>query len=109
MFGLIIFLLLLVILWPLIRFVAMLFMAKRQVNRMRDGFFGSQAKGNAPAQPQPRKKKIPNDVGEYVEYEEVDEEIANHYTGTHTVYHEEQVVDVKWSDIPRDEDFGEDD
>lgn len=52
--------------------------------------------------PRPRRqgKKIPGDVGEYVEFEEIS--TTYEYTGEAEASHfraEEQVVDIKWKDV----------
>lgn len=46
-----------------------------------------------------RGKKIPHDVGEYVEFEEINSSYEYHASDGSRFKVEEQVVDVKWKDI----------
>lgn len=63
--------------------------------RRRSFFSGGESK------PKPRRqgKKIPRDVGEYVEFEEISVSYESHGTDGSHFKAEEQIVDVKWTDI----------
>lgn len=59
-------------------------------------FFSGAAKKR---KPRSRGKKIPSDVGEYVEFEEFSSSFESHATEGSRFKAEEQIVDVKWKDI----------
>lgn len=107
LFGiLILFLLGYFIVWPLIRILLRVNDARRQYRDMMNGMFGGadprasrrEDKRRSEAR---RKKKIPDDTGEYVAFEEVacntgkksPQEPAADFVA------EQQIVDVEWEDI----------
>lgn len=110
-----IFLLIVFILWPVLKLGWRIWMQMRQVRRFMadpEGEMRRQAAKQArrqgagrysqAPQPQPKKKKITRDVGEYVEYTEVEvseEERNSAETDTASFKKEEQISDIKWVDI----------
>ncbi len=71
--------------------------ARKAYNRQQDDY-------DRQHQPEVRKKKIDPDVGEYVAFTDI--EVAQTTTDpadgstTTTVYHEQQITDIEWEDIP---------
>lgn len=69
----------------------------------RPGGFGRRRRREEPKQPEPKKKKIDPNIGEYVDYEEVG--TVSTYTettadkGSSRVVVEQQIVDAEWEDI----------
>lgn len=68
---------------------------KQQKRRSRPFFSGGEPK----AKPRRSGKKIPSDVGEYVEFEEFSSSYESHAADGSRFKAEEQIVDVKWTDI----------
>ena len=111
MVSLIILIVILIILWPLIKVFWSVFSQARRINRfMKDpmsAFSGGAAQDsgtyrrNTRTQPGRHKKKIGRDVGEYVDYVELEQtETSASTTGDNVKYRtEEQVTDIKWTDI----------
>lgn len=111
MISLILLIIILIILWPLIKFFWSVFSQARRINRfMKDpmsAFSGGTAQDNdaqrrnTHTQPRRHKKKIGRDVGEYVDYVELDPtEASASVSGDNVKYRtEEQVSDIKWTDI----------
>lgn len=64
--------------------------------KKRRSFFDG---GEPQRKPRRRGKKIPRDVGEYVEFEEFSSSFESSAADGSTFKAEEQVVDVKWKDI----------
>lgn len=86
-----------------------------QMRRQAEAAFGDGRQGGRQEQRRPeakaRRKKIGADVGEYVRFEELTEEaettVSDTDGGRRTETHvsvEEQVVDVEWEDLPKQED-----
>lgn len=111
MFGFILFILLLVILWPLLKMGWQLWSNVRKVKqfmadpaeyyRRQAASSGQQQAYTRPHQRQ-KSKKISHDVGEYVAFEEVETTTARRETdGTESVNYksESQVTDIEWEDI----------
>ena len=67
--------------------------AKKQ---RRSSFFSG---GEPKAKPRRQGKKIPRDVGEYVEFEEISASYERRGAAGSRFKAEEQIVDVKWKDI----------
>lgn len=91
--------------WPLVRVLLRVNAARRQYRDMMDGVFGARSASRGSSKPQPpkrRRKKIPDDTGEYVAFEEVACNVRNTArkpadTTDFTV--EQQIVDAEWEDI----------
>lgn len=105
MFGFILLIILCVILWPLIRLILAVTIVSHKARKMRNEFFGNGGERYRQPQPEPtvHKKKIPDDVGEYVRFEEINvtstRQTDSADNTTKTYVREEQVVDVEWTDI----------
>lgn len=67
----------------------------KQEKRRSSFFSGSESK----AKPRRRGKKIPSDVGEYVEFEEISASYESQSADGSRFKAEEQIVDVKWKDL----------
>ncbi len=115
MFGLLILLLILFLLWPLIK---VLWRTYVQVNRMRrfmadpagemrrqaEKAARNRSKTSSATPSAPRKeKKIPRDVGEYISYTEIEvseeQRRADGQRQSVSYTEEEQITDIKWVDI----------
>ena len=68
----------------------------KQQKRPRNPFFSSD---EPKAKPRRHGKKIPRDVGEYVEFEEFSSSYESHAADGSRFKAEKQIVDVKWTDI----------
>lgn len=64
--------------------------------KKRKPFFSQSSQKSKPRR---RGKKIPSDVGEYIEFEEFASSFESHATDGSRFKVEEQIVDVKWKDI----------
>ncbi|MCH5219250.1 MAG: hypothetical protein J1F20_01675 [Muribaculaceae bacterium] len=108
-------LILVLVVWlllPVIKVFWQLHKMRRNPKSFLDNLFGNfGAEGTRPKeerhQQQPKKgPKIPDDVGEYVQFEEVDVKVeesqyVNNDGSTTTRFKvEEQIVDVEWEDLP---------
>lgn len=109
-FFLILFILGLVIVWPVLKVALKIRRQYRQFNRMMNGEMpGSSDAGKksrrqhkAP-EPAVRKKKIDGSVGEYVEFEDIRVEAServNSDTASVKFKVEQQITDVEFEDLP---------
>lgn len=104
MLSFLLIILLVFVLWPLVTGMWRIWAQVRSMRRFMadpEGEMrrrsGSRADANAQT---PKKKKIARDVGEYVEFTEVESSYNNNTDGAPSSFiHEEQVTDVKWVDI----------
>lgn len=105
-------LILIFILIPIGRVFLAVYKAKRQTQRMWEQYnnnaqafrrqYQQRSRGySQPDQPQPKKKKIGRDVGEYVDFEEIagSSTTQTEQSNTHKEYHEQQVTDAEWEEI----------
>lgn len=103
-----------VIVWPMIKLATTVHSYQKNVRnafrsmndeaeRQRNRNYAENRRGGW-TRPQTKKKKITNDMGEYVEWEEVSvtestETTTSSNESAKTYTREEQVTDVKWEDI----------
>lgn len=82
---------------------------RKTYRQFRDGIFGEEANRQAESASERKKrsrpaKKIADDVGEYVEFEEISAAQKTEYThtdgsSTTKTIVEEQITDVEWEDV----------
>lgn len=92
-----------VVLTPFIRVYGAVRKARKQMNDFYGAMNGGGKSAQQQAEPLRREKKIDANVGEYVEFEEIEEnteqaeQTSSDYT--HKNYPTEQVEDAEWEDI----------
>ncbi len=97
-------LLLFFVIWPLVKGMLAIMRARRSARRFFDQFrqaAGASAGSSQPQKPEPPRKKINPEDGEFVAFEDLpaDSESTTH-TETYTeIRVEQQIVDVEWEDI----------
>lgn len=81
--------------------------AYRQAQDQYNQYYGASAGQNEPEQPKAPAKKIAQDIGEYIHFEEIEvssetttrKDVSGQTETTTKIRIEEQVVDVEWEDI----------
>ena len=114
MLAFILFLLILFVVWPLLRFGWTIYRVRRQyndtVNRARQAAREAEATRSSGGWASPRRKpskKVRPDEGEYVEWEEITESTTTETTdhGEHrktsstSTYFTERISDAEWEDV----------
>lgn len=96
------------IIWPVLKIALKIHRQYRNLRRMMNGEFpGDEPRGRQrraanrkPSKPEPKKKKIQPEVGEYVEFEEIETSEAHSGNSNEVKFKSEaQISDVEFEDI----------